>query len=48
MGSIWEEENKFRIWLEIEILACEAQARLGVIPQSAVETSSASRRSSGK
>jgi len=35
MGAIWEEENKYRIWLEIEILACEAQARLGVIPADA-------------
>ncbi len=36
MGKIWDEENKFRIWLEIEILACEAQAQLGVIPGEAV------------
>lgn len=36
MGNIWTEENKFRIWLEIEILACEAQAKLGVIPEEAV------------
>jgi adenylosuccinate lyase len=35
MGKIWEDENKFRIWLEIEILACEAQAELGVIPREA-------------
>lgn len=32
--SIWESENKFRIWLEIEAYACEAQAKLGVIPAS--------------
>jgi adenylosuccinate lyase len=25
MRAIWAEENKFRIWLEIEILACEAR-----------------------
>jgi adenylosuccinate lyase len=25
MRGIWEEENKFRIWLQIEILACEAR-----------------------
>jgi adenylosuccinate lyase len=25
MRSIWTDENKFRIWLEIEILACEAR-----------------------
>lgn len=29
MGSIWELQNKFEIWKEIEILACEAQAELG-------------------
>ena len=38
MGKIWDEENKFRIWLEIEILACEAQAELGAIPRDAVRT----------
>jgi adenylosuccinate lyase len=37
MGGIWEDENKFRVWLEIEILACEAQAKLGVIPKEAVD-----------
>jgi adenylosuccinate lyase len=36
MGKIWEDENKFKIWLEIEILACEAQAELGIIPKEAV------------
>ncbi len=36
MGAIWSDENKYRIWLEIEILACEAQAELGVIPKEAV------------
>ena len=29
MGRIWELENKFAIWKEIEVLACEAQAELG-------------------
>lgn len=29
MGAIWELENKFNIWKEIELLACEAQAELG-------------------
>ena len=28
MGAIWELENKFNIWKEIELLACEAQAEL--------------------
>ncbi len=37
MSNIWAEENRFRIWLEIELLACEAQAKLGVVPPDAVE-----------
>ncbi len=37
MGKIWDEGNKFRIWLDIELLACEAQAELGRIPREAVE-----------
>ncbi|MBN1397409.1 MAG: adenylosuccinate lyase [Bacteroidetes bacterium] len=37
MGKIWEDENKFRIWLEIETLACEAQAKLGIIPKKTVK-----------
>ena len=36
MAAIWEPEARFRIWLDIEILACEAQADLGVIPREAV------------
>ena len=35
MARIWEPENKFQIWLEIEAHACDAQAELGVIPKSA-------------
>src|SRR4051794_11193430 len=35
MAAIWEPENRFRIWLDIEAYACEAQAKLGVIPESA-------------
>ncbi len=35
MAAIWEPENKFRIWLEIETLATEAQAALGVVPEEA-------------
>ncbi|MBD8034386.1 MULTISPECIES: adenylosuccinate lyase [Solibacillus] len=33
MGAIWTEENKFKAWLEVEILACEAWAEIGVIPK---------------
>ena len=37
MGEIWSDQNRFSIWLEIEVLACEAQAQLGEIPQDAVD-----------
>ena len=36
MAAIWSPENKFRIWLEIEVLACEGMARRGEVPKSAV------------
>lgn len=32
LGAIWTEENKYKAWLEVEILACEAWAELGHIP----------------
>ena len=35
MARIWEPENRFRIWFEIEAHACDAQAQLGVIPKEA-------------
>ncbi|RMD61421.1 MAG: adenylosuccinate lyase, partial [Alphaproteobacteria bacterium] len=35
MARIWAPENRFRIWFEIEAHACDAQARLGVIPAEA-------------
>lgn len=37
MAVIWEPENKFKIWLKIEILACEALAKRGEIPKSALK-----------
>lgn len=37
MARIWEPENRFRKWLDIEIYACEAHAELGNIPSDAVE-----------
>ncbi len=37
MVAIWEPENKFRIWFEIEAHACDAQAELGVIPRDAAK-----------
>jgi adenylosuccinate lyase len=34
MREIWEDTCKYSIWLEIEVLACEAMAELGLIPES--------------
>src|SRR5947208_15367054 len=33
MSKIWSDHRKFEIWLEIEVLACEAMAELGQIPK---------------
>ena len=33
MAAIWSVEAQFRTWLDIEILACEAWAKLGKIPE---------------
>ena len=37
MGAIWEETSKYRYWTQIEILAVEAWAALGVVPQNDLE-----------
>jgi adenylosuccinate lyase len=37
MAAIWEPENRYRIWLEIECHACDALAELGVIPKAAAK-----------
>ncbi|MFQ5952025.1 MAG: adenylosuccinate lyase [Candidatus Omnitrophota bacterium] len=37
MSRIWTEENKFKKMLEVEILACEAFAKAGLIPKEAVK-----------
>lgn len=34
MANIWTPENKFKIWLEIETLAAEKMADLGLVPKS--------------
>jgi adenylosuccinate lyase len=31
--DIWEDNNRFQIWLDLEILACEAMEKYGYIPQ---------------
>jgi len=33
MAKIWEQENKFQKWLDVEIAACEAWAEIGEIPR---------------
>ena len=35
--KIWSEENKYRRWLEIELLVCEIQTKLGIIPEGVLE-----------
>ncbi len=37
MSAIWEAENRFRIWFEIEAHACDALAEAGIIPASAAK-----------
>jgi adenylosuccinate lyase len=37
MGAIWTEENRFKAWLEVEILACEAWSEIGDIPKGDVQ-----------
>ena len=37
MGKIWEPENLFAKWLQVEIVACEAMAKEGLIPRQSVE-----------
>jgi adenylosuccinate lyase len=36
MASVWSQENKYRKWLLVETLACEAWARLGKVPARAL------------
>ena len=38
MAAIWADQRKYEIWLEIETLACEAQAEIGVVPLADAET----------
>ena len=35
MTRIWEPENRYRIWFEIEAHAADAMADLGIIPKDA-------------
>ncbi len=35
MGEVWSEENRFKKYVEIEVLVCEALAQIGQIPKEA-------------
>jgi len=37
MKNIWEEENKYKTWLKIELLVCEALFKSGKIDKNAIE-----------
>jgi adenylosuccinate lyase len=37
IARIWADENKFKIWLDIEIYAAEANSILGIVPKSALK-----------
>ena len=36
MGDIWSDENKYKTWLKVEILACEAMEQIGKVPKKAL------------
>lgn len=38
LTSIWSEENKYKIWLEVEIAAAQAMEKLGQIPKGVSST----------
>ena len=37
MGNIWTLENEFRTMLKVEVLACEAMNKLGIVPDDALK-----------
>jgi len=37
MGAIWEDQNRFQKWLDVELAVCEAWHELGEIPADALE-----------
>jgi adenylosuccinate lyase len=38
MGAIWTEESRYGKWLAVELAVCDAWAKLGKIPKSALKT----------
>ena len=37
MGKIWTDQAKYQSWLDVEIAACEANFKLGRIPEQAMQ-----------
>ena len=37
MGRIWSDENRFRMWLKVELAATETLAEAGLVPREAAE-----------
>ncbi len=37
MGKLWEQQNRFQKWLDVEIAVCEAWAEMGEIPEEALK-----------
>jgi adenylosuccinate lyase len=48
MGKIWEMENRYAKWLQVEMLACEAMAEEGLIPKAALNNIIKKARFSGE
>ncbi len=37
IANIWSDENRFSTWLKIEVFACEANNKLGLVPSTALK-----------
>ena len=37
MSNIWTEQNQFKAWLDVELAACWAWAKINVIPMNEVD-----------
>ena len=37
LKNIWADENKYKIWLDIEVAAAEAMEKLKIIPRGVVK-----------
>ena len=37
LKKIWSEENKYKLWLEIELAAAEAMEKINIIPKGKVK-----------